>query len=229
MLSNPQAVEAAIHVMRSKNPVFMIKLPAVYALVAPPTLEGVNALNNAKRRLPGKCYGSLIGRSEPFFELANRQQTPAKLLSDPAKQEAFQGAFIRLHTTTSDFGLSVIRDDTHQGLLLPVGPLRQFFVRIEDEFTPLTSTVFAPHPYKACLCTSANISGDPEGSITSFDRAMEFARLQKLPLVVHQEALVAETGSYPIIAVHRNHLSIERAGPGLQQILDRLQHDWKVL
>jgi tRNA A37 threonylcarbamoyladenosine synthetase subunit TsaC/SUA5/YrdC len=78
--------------------------------------------------------------------------------------------------------------------------------------------LFGGHTFAAPLCTSANMSGDPNGSITEWDRAYEFAVDRRVPLVVRCDSTQELLGSYPIFWLQRERVRIDRVGPGMEEI-----------
>jgi hypothetical protein len=82
--------------------------------------------------------------------------------------------------------------------------------------------LFGLRPYSAAICSSANYSGDPAGSIVEESRALAFARERGVSLVVRCEPPQGAVGSYPILWLRRDRITVERLGPGLEAILARL-------
>jgi tRNA A37 threonylcarbamoyladenosine synthetase subunit TsaC/SUA5/YrdC len=220
-LDDPRALTAALEVFDSSDPVFMLQLPAVYALVAPPLARGVEALHRAKDRLPGKHYGSAIGRSEAFWSMALPGSYP-EAFAAPSSLDLLTGAFVRVTVCATSVDTSAVRQGTHQGLLLD-GPVRELFVALEAASLPKAEpALMGGHRYGAPLCTSANVSGDPLGSITDWDRARAFAADRGIALVIRAPAEQGPAGSYPIFALERERISIARHGPGEEAIRSRL-------
>lgn len=221
-ISEPSAIPAVIEVLRSSNPRVMLQMPAVHTLIAPPTQAGIQALNSTKNRLPAKNYGSAIGSLSRFHALGAPEHLPSEF-KNAESLSVLEGAFIRLKVTNPNFNSSAIRGGTHQGLLLPQGMHRTLLCELEEALRPLAeSELFAGKTYSAPLCTSANLSGDPLGSITDDSRAREFFNLQEIPLWIRCDSATGETGSYPIFAYDGDQGSIERDGPGRREIQARL-------
>ena len=71
----------------------IVQLSSVFAVVAPPTAHGVAALDRAKRRLPAKTYGSLVGDRAAFWAVRAvvYPVVPDGGTSSPRKQGAIDG------------------------------------------------------------------------------------------------------------------------------------------
>jgi tRNA A37 threonylcarbamoyladenosine synthetase subunit TsaC/SUA5/YrdC len=219
-----EASAELLRVMHSEFPVAMLQLPAVFALIAPSNAAGVEALNTAKRRLSGKHYGSAIGGLREFLAMADPDYLPEIFQKDEASLCALEGSFIRLSVGEAAIETPTITGGTHQGLLLAEGPERALFKAIERSFQHSEpNEVFAGARYYAPICTSANLSGDPLGSITDMHRAIEFMGDCNIPLLLSNDAGSAlETGSYPIFAFERNTVRVMRQGPAQERILRAL-------
>ena len=74
------------------------------------------------------------------------------------------------------------------------------------------------HRFAAPLCTSANISGHPDGSIVAWDRAYAFGVERGIPLVVQCEPDRGLVGTYPIFWLQRDRVRIERDGPRMEAL-----------
>ena len=214
-------VEEIMNIFHSDYPVVMFQLPTVYTLIAPPTQAGAQALNHAKKRLPEKNYGSAIGNLNVFHRLANKGSLPEELDS-PEKLELFSGAFMRIDVGDSDFNSVLVRSGTHQGLLLN-WPFRDVFIELEKAIKPMVEPeLFQGKSYASVLCTSANLSGDPKGSITKWSRARRFARNRAIKLVIRTHSTEDVLGSYPIFYLTPNKVEIKRHGPREKEIMCRL-------
>jgi hypothetical protein len=213
-----------LRVMKSDFPVALVQFPAVFALVAPSTELGVQALNRAKQRLDGKYYGSAIGSLEAFANLALVNALPTEFRSDVNAMRGLEGAFIRLDVSPSTTESAVVAKGTHQGLLLPDGPHTELFRFIENTFHSASgNSLFAGAHYFAPLCTSANLSGDAAGSIVDLNRALSFAYNRDIELLITCNQLQKqEVGSYPIFAFRGNTYRIEREGPAKKRILQAI-------
>ena len=143
-------------------------------------------------------------------------------LSKPESLDCMTGAFMRFFVQHDNFNSPVIRNGTHQGVLVE-GPHRAMFKAIETAFASQAEpALFGGHHFSAPLCTSANRSGDPLGSITDWERAYAFAKERKIGLVVRCEPAKNAKGSYPIFSFHANKVTIERQGPKEEEIKRRL-------
>lgn len=223
-IRDASAMDELLRVMHSSYPVAMVQLPSVFALIAPSTALGVNALNRAKQRLPGKYYGSAIGDLNAFLSLADQDTLPEAFRMNAASVAVMEGAFIRCRVTDAAVETATITAGTHQGLLLPVGPERALFKAIEQAFRKNSpNELFAGASYYAPICTSANFSGDPLGSIVDMQRARAFAQASGIPLFINNDnAQGDETGSYPIFAFEGNSVRVMRNGPAQERILRAL-------
>lgn len=217
----PEAMPSALDALRSNSGILMLQMPSVYVLLSSATKRGVEALNSTKRRLPKKNYGTAIGSLSQFHALALPGVLPDELAT-PQLMNCMTGGFIRYAVQNESFNSPVIRNGTHQGLLVE-GKHRSLFRAIESEFkNEADPELFGGKNYTAPLCTSANLSGDPLGSITDWERAYNFAKITKIPLIIRCEDVHAEEGSYPIFYFRQNKVTVERHGPGLQEIKERL-------
>lgn len=197
--------------------VVMLQMPTVFVLLAPPNSDGVAWLNRTKTRLPKKNYGTALGDLASFYRMALPGTLPPELDS----VEGFQlltGAFIRITVAPEDFDSPLVRGGTHQGVLVD-GPHRELFKAVEAGLRDAAEpALMGGHTFTAPLCTSANISGHPDGSIVSWERAYEFARERALPLVVRCEPDNSLSGSYPIFWLQRDRVTIGREGPRLEEL-----------
>lgn len=216
--------DVAIEILRvfnSAKPVIMFQLPSVYALFAPPTQIGADALNEVKQRLPGKNYGTAIGSLESFGSMAMENSLPNELNS-PGALKLLTGAFIKINIAPTDFNSVVVRNGTHQGVLLE-RPHREVFMALEEGLkSKAEPSLFAGKHYSAPLCTSANKSGDPLGSITDWDRAYRFVKDRDIELVIRSEKAHGTPGSYPIFHLTPGKITIERSGPSEEEIKRKL-------
>ena len=213
-----------LRVFDSEKPVIMFQLPSVYTLIAPPTKTGAATLNEAKQRLSGKNYGTAIGSLNSFSAMAMENSLPSEL-SSPEALKLLTGAFIKINIAPNDFNSVVVRNGTHQGVLLDA-PHRDVFIMIEEGLKEIAEPeLFSGKHFTAPLCTSANKSGDPLGSITDWERAYRFAKDRGVGLVIRSEKANGTPGSYPIFHVTPKKISIKRSGPGEEEIKRKLpQH-----
>ena len=222
-LDQPETIDAIAAVMHSACPVFMLQMTSVHALIAPPSPAGVDALNKAKNRLPQKNYGTITGSADTFFAMANPGEFPS-FIQRGADLRILEGAFVRVPVAPPQTETPVIRAGTHQALILAEPALRTFFQQLEPLFASCAHpALFAGHTHTAPLGSSANISGDPAGSIVDDDRAWRFGRERGIALWVRQDTPITSRGSYPIVEFQRGQASLVRPGPRDQQILRRLQ------
>tara|TARA_B110000285_G_C15069248_1_gene586962 strand:- start:8 stop:703 length:696 start_codon:yes stop_codon:yes gene_type:complete len=210
-----------LRVFNSEKPVIMFQLPSVYTLFAPPTKAGAAALNEVKQRLPGKNYGTAIGGLESFCSMAMEKSLPSEL-NNPEALKLLTGAFIKINIAPVDFNSVFVRNGTHQGLLLD-SPHRDLFMAIEEGLDlSAEPKLFYGNHYAAPLCTSANLSGDPLGSITDWERAYRFAKDRGVAIIIRSEKANGAPGSYPIFHLTPEKVSIKRSGPGEEEIKNKL-------
>jgi tRNA A37 threonylcarbamoyladenosine synthetase subunit TsaC/SUA5/YrdC len=214
-ISEPGVAEAAVEAIR--RAAILVQLPTVFVLLAPATREGAGWLDRTKRRLPQKNYGTAIGNLDRFAAMVTPGSRPPELETSSGLA-TLTGAFIRCRIADAEYNSAMVRNGTHQGVLLD-GPHRELFAAIEAGLADMSDPgILAGHGYTAPLCTSCNISGDPLGSITEWDRAHRFALDRGVPLIVRGEAATGQAGSYPIFAIERDRVTIEREGPRMEEI-----------
>ena len=206
----------AIH----RHPV-LVQLPSVFALMAAPTTEGARQLDACKMRLEGKNYGTAIGSLHRFIAQAQPGALPAQF-NNTGHFSGMTGSFIRMRFREKNFDSKTIRSGTHQGLLLN-GVLRELFRRIENSFSDYPpDEIWNGRNYNAPLCTSCNVSGHPDGSITTLDKAIQFARGRSIPFIVTATATSGEKGSYPIFGFAEDGVHIHREGPGMGRFKEKI-------
>jgi hypothetical protein len=159
----------------------------------------------------------VLGDLDSFYRMALAGTLPPELDSADALH-ILTGAFIRITVAPADFNSAMVRDGTAQGLLLD-GAHRALLESVERALSAdVEPSLVAGHRFGAPLCTSANISGHPDGSITDWERAYRFGMERDIPLVVRCQPEPGLTGSYPIFALSRDRISIERPGPRMDEI-----------
>lgn len=211
--------EAVIAALRQN--VVMIQLPSVFALLAAPNADGVRWLNAAKSRLPNKTYSSCIGEVQRFYDMVMPGSLPPELDSVDALR-SLTGAILRVTVAPEEFNSVTVRAGTHQALLLD-GPHGELFNAIEAGLRDAVEPeLFAGRTVSAPLGSSANISGHPDGSITTWERAWAFGKERGVPLVVRCEFADDRQASPTILALLRDRVTVERAGPHPEQLLSRL-------
>ncbi|MCX6218441.1 hypothetical protein [Spirosoma sp.] len=218
-ISDPATLDLATDVIHQRP--ILVQFPSVFVLLAAPTSKGASQLDATKERLSGKNYGTAIGSLEQFIT----QAQPGTLPHEFTRCEHFTaltGSFIRLQFDQETFQSKTIRNGTHQGLLLD-GIYGRMFRRIEESFAASSSEGMWNHrDYCAPLCTSCNLSGDPEGSITDYDKAYCFAKTRGIDLFITATQLTGEKGSYPIFGFESGKVTIHREGPGLDAFKGRI-------
>jgi hypothetical protein len=210
-------------VMRAfeENPVILIQFPDVFGLMAIPNQIGVNGLNQTKNRLPGKYYGSVVGSAENFFGMQEDYED-LPYLKGVEDYKLLEGCILRLKIAGSELNSVAVCEGTHQSLLFKAGPIRSLFQKLEEVFEPIAdSSLFGGRPFSAPLCTSANLSGHENGSIVDLDVVRTFGRLKGIPLLIRSESLPVPGGSFPVLYLQKNGISVQRMGPGLEEIRAR--------
>jgi tRNA A37 threonylcarbamoyladenosine synthetase subunit TsaC/SUA5/YrdC len=214
-IDDADTLNEVIEILR--HDVVMVQMPSVFVLLAPPNSDGVERLNRTKRRQPNKNYGTALGDLESFFAMAVPGTLPPELDS-VERMKVLSGAFIRLTVAEEGFNSPMVRNGTAQGLLLD-GPHRELFRAVEASFADVVEpSIVGGHRFAAPLCTSANISGHPDGSIVSWERAYEFGLERDIPLVVRCEPEPGLVGSYPIFWLQPEQIRVERDGPRMEEI-----------
>ncbi|MCX6023445.1 MAG: hypothetical protein NTZ05_17290 [Chloroflexi bacterium] len=151
--------------------------------------------------------------------------TPGALppeLDTVAGLRTLTGSILRVTIADADFNSSVVRAGTHQALLVdgPPGALfRALELGLQDACDPI---MFAGRRVAAPLGSSANISGRPLGSITTWERAYAFGIDRGIPLAVRGEFVDDVQASPTILALQRDRVTVERAGPHADRLLSRL-------
>lgn len=207
-----------VYAALSRNAI-LVDLGAVFALVALPTSEGVHQLNTIKNRLPNKQYGSMVGCFNEFIKQAKVSNELKEKLMIASSRGGLYNTFIRLSWSNEVFSPEIICGGTHQGLLLSE-PNASFVRDMERRFSEENKE----RTFTWLLCSSANLSGDPDGSITTLERAMHFGENRGIELLVRFEMdeESGEKGSFPIVECSEKGFSVKREGPGTNRIIESL-------
>ena len=214
-----EAMDLAVEAVQEDA--IVVQLPTVFVLLARPTRDGAAQLDRSKTRLAGKNYGTAIGSLDLFLAQAHPRHLPQEF-STAQDFERMTGSFIRLQCRAADFDSPVMRGGTHQGVLLD-GPHRELFRRIEASCVGLPpDAIWGGSNHAAPLCTSCNVSGDPDGSIVDLDRAIAFCRDRQVRLLITCEDKATQLGSYPILGYERDAVRVHRDGPGLAEFKQRI-------
>lgn len=223
------AVDAAITYMRHQA--VIVQLPTVFALFAAPNQDGVAMIDAAKDRKPGKNYGTTAGNIEHFFGMSSNTSALTKAVrqaetghhSRKALLGRISGSFLRIKIGPASLETATVRGGTHQSLLLD-GVHGRFFEALEHRFTSLADpSLYGGHAFAAPICSSCNISGDPDGSITSFDRAHDFAVRRAIPLVIRSRVGSSELGSFPVFELLDRSVIVHRNGPRVHELKAQLE------
>ncbi len=201
-----------------ENPVILIQFPDVFGLMAMPNQIGVKGLDQTKNRLPGKYYGSVVGLVEKFFGLQeNSERFP--FLKGPEDYSLLEGSILRLRISGPELNSPAVFEGSHQSLLFKEGPIRSLFRKLERAFEPIAdSSFYGGKVFSAPLCTSANISGHENGSIVDLDVVRNFGRQKRIPLLIRSESMPVPGGSFPVLYLQKNGISVQRIGPSLEEI-----------
>ncbi|SOD99127.1 hypothetical protein [Spirosoma fluviale] len=217
--SDPAALALAIQAIY-QGPI-LVQLPRVFALLAAPTCRGARQLDDTKVRLPGKHYGTAIGSLAKFVAQAQAECLPAAF-NRCEQFRALTGSFIRLPFHSATVQSTTLLNGTHQGLLLDE-EWRALFEGLESCFeTNAAEPMWNHRNYCAPLCTSCNLSGHAEGSITEYEKAYQFGKARGLRLFLTAEAAAGEQGSYPVLGIESHQVCIHREGPGLWRLKEAI-------
>jgi len=211
-ISDKSSIELAIQEIH-RYPI-LVQLPTVFGLLAAPTSKGAQQLDSVKARQGDKNYGTIIGSLDKFLAQAHHDYLPNAFTS-PNHFTSLDGAFIRLQFRDQHFQSKAIKNGTHQGLLL-TGSYSNLFTKIEASFAGYSPDKLWNYAnYGAPLGTSCNISGDPDGSIVTFGKALHFAKARGIKLILTTTDLANQKGSYPILGFEKHQVTIHRKGPSL--------------
>jgi len=218
--SDENLIDEICIVFKSDNPVFIFEFSGVYGLIAANSIEGVNAINAAKIRLPNKFYSTVFG-TDAILKNAKHSKLfdlKAQLL------EIFEGSFIRFEIENLTTTNPLICNGTHQ-VLIKRPSYRDLFNNLEIELSKLlTPSPYFSFKHYAPICSSANISGDVAGSIISKQKALEFAKSRNIKLFVHSKLNALQQGSYPVFSIDENlRVKIERKGLNDEMILKKAE------
>ncbi|HIL13250.1 MAG TPA: hypothetical protein EYG16_06225 [Deltaproteobacteria bacterium] len=201
----------------------VVQLAPVYVLIAAPTSQGVGHLDRLKIRLPNKTYSATIGDLSRFWQSLDHDRLPDGFHLPEAISD-MSDVILRFPFAAPGFQSSTVRDGSHQALMLN-GIHREMVKEIEAAFDHSAEPgMWAGKHFSAPLATSCNISGDPLGSIVDEQRALEFANSRGVGLLVTSEATKGECGSYPILELAHEGVSVRREGPGLSRLLRHVRH-----
>jgi tRNA A37 threonylcarbamoyladenosine synthetase subunit TsaC/SUA5/YrdC len=228
-IEDTTAVDAAVAHIR--HHAIIVQLPTVFALFAMPNRDGVAMIDAAKDRKPGKNYGTTAGDIERFFGMSSNTSALAKAVRQAGPDHSsrkqllgrISGSFLRIKVGPASLETPTVRGGSHQSLLLD-GLHGQFFDALEHRLIGLADpSLYGGHAFAAPICSSCNISGDPDGSITSFDRAHEFAVRRAIPLIIRSRVTNSELGSFPVFELSDRAVIVHRNGPRVQELKAELE------
>lgn len=205
----------------NNNQVILLEFPNVYGLIASSSEAGVQSLNKAKSRKPNKYYGSIMGSLENAKNLFYAETKTSKLIQQIDLQ-VFNNSFLRLNITSNKFSSGAIRQGTHQ-LFLSSNYIKDIAIAVEaNQQKASGNPLFNQLHYFAPLCTSANISGDKNGSIIGLEKALEFGKQQNIGLFVHAKKEAMKSGSYSIFSLESGKVELKRNSKDSQSILEKI-------
>jgi hypothetical protein len=211
------------------SPIIM-QLPSVFALYAPSTISGADLISRCKNRLPGKTYGVNVGNPRSFFSLAKDNYLADYLLKPGRESEIadlcsdLHGSFLRINLGAEVRDNPIIKNSSLQGLFF-TGILQEKMRLMESLTRTMSDKILGLEfgQYGAPIATSCNISGHPDGTITEFDKAYNFAVERGVELIVLSGPMTG-AGSQPVLEVTDSGVEVHRTGPSLQQKLDMLSN-----
>lgn len=197
----------------------LMDLGNVFALIGLPTVEGVSYLNEAKKRLSGKSYGSMVGSSLDFVSSSKLDNSSKELLNSNLKD--LGGCFLRLPWKSGN-ETELMMNGTHQGLIMDE-PYRSFCLLMEERMKEDKTLNFFSE-FRWLICSSANISGAISGSITKENEALKFGIDRDIGLLVKfkNKNITGDKGSFPIYSIDNGSFKMERTGPNADEIRKRL-------
>lgn len=195
---------------------FLIDLGCVFALIALPNQNGLEFIDKTKKRLPGKAYGSVVGDSIDFVRKSELDLSSKQLLFEAIKTGIISNFFLRLPWKGGDNGL--VLNGTHQGLVLS-GEYHDFFSEL-NTIISASNQCNLISGLSSVICSSANYSGHPDGSITDLNDALIFADENNIDLLIKfkQSPKMKIKGSFPIFSINNRLFRIERGGPGVETV-----------
>ena len=207
----------------SKNAV-LVDLGSVFAVVSLPTTQGVSHMNSIKRRLPNKYYGSLVGNVEKFIQHSKGSEELKNRLITAGLKGELNNTFIRLPWAEESFSPEIVHLGTHQGLILSE-PFKSFAFDLEGKITHLKSDNRMNSGFNWLLGSSANLSGDPNGSITALEEALNFGEQRGMELLIrfNIDSEKYEKGSFPIIECTEKSYVVRREGPEVNRIRKNME------
>lgn len=212
---DPQMVFEAL-----REDTILVSLNNVYALMSLANESGVKAIDRVKIRKAGKSYGSMVTDANRFLDEAGIDEELKGALRSIGKSGVLEGAFIRLPWGQNALD-GLVMNGTHQGLIL-IEPVRSFCIEIEEIFKDQLGEEITP----SLICSSANISGDSNGSITNRETAIKFGIDRGVKLFVEFDfEEVVEKGSFPIFSFEKMSFTLERKGPGSDNIQKSLMNN----
>ena len=196
----------------------VVNLNHVFAVVALPNAQGADSLSVVKKRKADKCYGSLISDGHGFVEESQLDEKTKVSLTKSLVEGVLNDAFVRLPWGDSEND-ALVMGGSHQGLKT-TEPVLSFCRSLEERLIRRAEGFMM----NRLICSSANISGDPRGSITDRNEAIQFTKDRGVGLFVEFDfpTTDVEPGSFPIFSFQHMAFTVERKGPGWGEIQRRL-------
>jgi tRNA A37 threonylcarbamoyladenosine synthetase subunit TsaC/SUA5/YrdC len=225
LITDDNFIDEVNAVFTTSFPVFIFEFSGVYGLIAPNNNAGVEAINKCKNRLSGKYYSSVLGSSSLF----NKANDPKLQIKQSKLIEIFEGSFLRFNIEEKTINNPLVYKGTHQ-VLIKRAAFRTIFSDLETELSKNQKpSPYFSFPYYSPICSSANLSGDINGSITSKQKALDFGINRNVKLFVHSRLNTNEQGSYPVLSIDDNlQVKIERKGFNDEIILNKAKELFKV-
>ena len=216
----------ALMIARLQSEIVLIETAGVYAVLAQPTLNGVQMLDTIKKRLPHKWYTSCLGDVSSFLHSIPHDALPDELRADNGRllENAFTGNHVRVRFTGADVNTPAICNGQHQTYICQ-GKFREFFTECERAFrSDQSQTLFAGASFSSCIASSANISGEP--SITERQHAIDFARARGIHFLITDRNTPAappeRRGSISIFGISRQEIVLLRKGTSSDGVAAKL-------
>lgn len=199
---------------------FLIDLGSVFALIALPTKQGVDFIDKTKKRLLGKAYGSIVSDPIDFIRSSKLDNASKELLLDSFSSVRITNCFLRI--PWKDETNELLINGTHQGLL--IDEERHHFFAELNSFVAGINQKELIGGISSVICSSANLSGHPDGTITDLNKAITFGDDNNIDLLIKFKRIteMQTKGSFPIFSIGYQSFRVERNGPGQDGIKSML-------
>ena len=207
-IDDPAVNDLILHEFNKEFVGVVLQFNQVYALIAPSNEYGVQSLNTIKQRLANKFYSSIFGSFKNILNI-HGIHLPDIFHDASAVTDFFKGSFLRFDLTDKLFDSPTVHNGTHQTYIS------------NDNISKLVDTIYrylpkAPNPlfngigFNPIICTSANLSGDTRGAITTEEEAIAFAKKRNINLFIKNDTSFSPRGSYPIFQIKNDKLHVAR-------------------